>query len=83
MGEKRNAGVFLLPLEVSKFECSVLVIHKGNAVNGLTAANISVDDSRYEPVILFGQANGVCDPQRLCLGSTPSGFSMFGMGGNG
>lgn len=54
----------------------------GNIVIGLTAANISVDHSRYEPVILFGQANGVRDPQHFGMGSTLSVFNMFGMGGN-
>lgn len=74
VGDKRTAGVSFLLSEVSKFEFSLLVIHGGKAVNGLTAANISVDDSRYEPVILFGQANGVRDPQRFGLGSTSSVF---------
>lgn len=81
VGDKRTAGVFFLLSEVSKFEFSLLVILREKAVNGLTAANISVDDSRYEPVILFGQANGVRDPQRFGLGSTSSVFNMFGMGG--
>lgn len=52
---------------MSKFESSLLVIHVEKAVNGLTAANISVYDLRFEPVILFGQANGVRDLQ--CFGS--------------
>lgn len=58
---------FLFLSEVSKFESSLLVIHVEKAVNGLTAANISVYDLRFEPVILFGQANGVRDLQ--CFGS--------------
>lgn len=79
--DKRAAGVFFLVSEVSKFEFNLQVIHGEKAVNGLTAANIIVDDSRYEPVILFGQANGVRDPERFGLGSTSSVFNMFGMGG--
>lgn len=51
---------------MSKFKFGLLVIHGEKAVNGLTPANISVYDPKYEPVILFGQANEVCDLQ--CFG---------------
>lgn len=72
---KRLAGVFFFFLsEVSKFESSLLVIHVKKAVNGLTAANISVYDLRFEPVILFGQANGVRDLQCFGLQRTQSVF---------
>lgn len=71
---KLLAGVFLVLSEVSKFESSLLVIHVEKAVNGLTAANISVYDLRFEPVILFGQANGVRDLQCFGLQRTQSVF---------
>lgn len=65
---------FFFLSEVSKFESSLLVIHVEKAVNGLTAANISVYDLRFEPVILFGQANGVRDLQCFGLQRTQSVF---------
>lgn len=65
---------FFFLSEVSKFESSLLVIHVEKAVNGLTAANISVYDLRYEPVILFGQANGVRDLQCFGFQRTQSVF---------
>lgn len=64
----------MLLSEVSKFESSLLVIHVEKPVNGLTAANISVYDLRVEPVILFGQANGVRDLQCFGLRGTRSVF---------
>lgn len=73
---------FLTFRSVYKCEFSLLLVHAEKVVIGLTAANISVYDPTYEPVILFGQANGVHDPQRFSWGSTLSLFNMFGMWDN-